>query len=347
MVMGGLAEEMLVDFLAGEPHFLDHLYPIWEALPLEARGQVVLASRNKGSGVESVTGYAIRRGYRECLAFRGRDLAYTWLTERSGPLVVASLGDGLLASKTGRPLVFCEHGAGQTYHGGSASYAGSRRREGVALFLCPNEHTAERNRQAHPQVPAIAIGCPKLDAWHRRPPKPRSEPPVLAVSFHWDCRVCAETRWAFPYYRPELARLTQFGRVLGHGHPRAWPRLSKIYPSMGLELVADFEAVMEQADLYICDNSSTLYEFASLDRPVVVLNAPWYRREVEHGLRFWEAADVGVQCDHPGQLEACVKTALADEPPQQAARTAAVKCAYAYTDGRCAERAAGAIMELL
>ena len=68
MVMGGLAEEMLVDFLAGEPHFLDH--PIWGALPLEARGQVVLASRNNGSGVEPAESTGLprprtRRGYHD------------------------------------------------------------------------------------------------------------------------------------------------------------------------------------------------------------------------------------------------------------------------------------------
>ena len=56
----------------------------------------------------------------------------------------------------------------------------------------------------------------------------------------------------------------------------------------------DFDEVMERSTLYICDNSSTLYEFASTGRPVVVLNAPWFRRDIEHGLRFWEHADVGV-----------------------------------------------------
>jgi hypothetical protein len=247
----------------------------------------------------------------------------------------------------GGPVVLCEHGAGQSYQGNHSSYAGGRGREQVVLFLCPNEAAAERNRHAYPGVPALAIGCPKLDAYHLSPAKPRGAPPVLALSFHWDCLVAPESRWAFPPYRNVLPGLASAYHVLGHGHPRVWPRLEEQYRNMRLEPVADFDEVMRRADLYICDNSSTLFEFASTGRPVVVLNAPYYRREVNHGLRFWEAATVGIQCDDPHLLLQAVKQALADLPEQQAARQAAVSLAYAHTDGRAAERGAEAILGLL
>jgi len=116
---------------------------------------------------------------------------------------------------------------------------------------------------------------------------------------------------------------------------------------LGIEPVEDFEDVLERADLYMCDNSSTLFEFASVGRPVVVLNAPWYRRHIEHGLRFWEAATVGVQVDHPAELRDAVMQALEDPPEQQAARQAAVRIAYTYTDGQASKRAAQEILELL
>ena len=51
----------------------------------------------------------------------------------------------------------------------------------------------------------------------------------------------------------------------------------RFYEAHGIEYVPDFDDVLRRADVYACDNSSTLYEFASTGRPVVVLNAPWYR----------------------------------------------------------------------
>jgi glycosyltransferase involved in cell wall biosynthesis len=104
---------------------------------------------------------------------------------------------------------------------------------------------------------------------------------------------------------------------------------------------------MERADLYIMDHMSTLYEFASTGRPVVVLNTPWYRRDVEHGLRFWEYADVGVNCEHPNDLEKCINLALQDPLEQKMKRERACNAVYAYRDGMCTERAAKAIIEFL
>jgi len=168
----------------------------------------------------------------------------------------------------------------------------------------------------------------------------------VALSFHWDCRVSPEARTTWPHYQRAIPGLAGEYRLLGHGHPRILPKLKPVYQHNGIEIASDFRQVLERADCYVCDNSSTLYEFASLDRPVVVLNAPWYRREVEHGLRFWEAASVGVQCDEPGDLSAAIATALRDAAKLRKARRAAVKLAYACCDGQAAERAATAILEV-
>jgi hypothetical protein len=77
---------------------------------------------------------------------------------------------------------------------------------------------------------------------------------------------------------------------------------------------------------------------------VVVLNRPDYRRHVNHGLRFWDAADVGVQVDRPADLSDAVADALRDDPSRQAAREAALGLVYAYRQG-AAKRAADAIMD--
>jgi hypothetical protein len=78
-----------------------------------------------------------------------------------------------------------------------------------------------------------------------------------------------------------------------------------------------------------------LYEFASTGRPVVVMNAPQYRRDVHHGLRFWDYPP-GLQVDRPEQLADTIARALSDPEPARALRAAAVAETYAYTDGRAA-----------
>ena len=341
-----------IDVLAGETQFFDHLYPIWQALPPENRGLICLAQSWAGSHPpEVLAAYAVRRGCPpEDLFLGARDGkgATAWLSGRRGPLVVASVSDGMVSERTGRPVVFCAHGAGQSYGGRFASYAGGFGGRGnVRLFICPNRTAAARNEETYHGIPSLSIGCPKLDVWHRKPPpKPRSK--TVALSFHFDVPdVVPETLSAFPHYADCLADLATRFKLIGHGHPLAIPVLRPAYQAAGIEVVDDFEEVVKRARVYCCDNSSTLFEFASLGRPVVVLNAPWYRRDVALGLRFWAAADVGVQCEGSDELPAAIEAAFADPPEQKAKREAAVKLAYASTDGHAAERAAAAILQML
>ena len=110
----------------------------------------------------------------------------------------------------------------------------------------------------------------------------------------------------------------------------------------GIEHVATFDEVCRRADVYVCDNSSTIFEFASTGRPVVLLNSPQYRKRIHHGLRFWDAASVGVQVDTAAELPDAIQRALHED--HSAEREAALDIVYAYrTDA--AQRAADAIME--
>jgi len=134
--------------------------------------------------------------------------------------------------------------------------------------------------------------------------------------------------------------------VLGHGHPRLWSRIARRWQSLGVEPVRELAEVLERADVLVADNTSAMFEFASLGRPVVVLNAPWYRRDVEHGLRFWSHVP-GVQVDHRGLLVPAVDEALRNPDATAAQRAAATRAAYAHTDGMAAARAAQAIREAM
>ena len=132
------------------------------------------------------------------------------------------------------------------------------------------------------------------------------------MSFHWNCPICPETRSGASYFQRQVAVLARASglTLIGHGHPRILATLGRWYRTQGIEVVSTFEEVCRRADLYLNDASSTLFEFASTGRPVLVLNAPIYRRNVNHGLRFWEAATVGIQTTPQNNLVDAVHRAL-------------------------------------
>lgn len=254
--------------------------------------------------------------------------------------LVASYADVVKARQSGhRRIVLMQHGIGQSYSNDSPAYPGGRDNDDVGLFLVPNETAGQRWRNAYPAARVEVVGCPRLDDLPRRD----AGPLTIAVTFHWRYGFVQEARHGFDYWRTAVRDLTNHHRVIGHGHPRA-TRLPRFYERNGIEWVPDFDEVCRRADLLLFDNTSAGYEFASTGRPVVVLNSPWYRREVEHGLRFWEAADVGINVERPEDLAAAVAEALEDAPQRQVAREAALATVYAYRTG-AAERAAEAIRE--
>lgn len=320
----------MIDFSARENHFLDHVAPIWKALPAKQRGTFYVPNDKVQAhalalGITSTVG-PVPRESRLCLVASWGDLS------RLGPQTKA---------------IYMEHGCGISYGDRSPSYAGGTGRENVVLFLCPNENVAKLNEKAWPGVPAPVIGCPKLDDMKVRGLQGR----VVAVSFHWACMVTPESAWAFPFYRNYLRKLAERAEceVIGHGHPRAYQHLAPMYRRMGIEPVKNFRDVMDRADLYVIDNSSTLYEAAALGRPSVVLNSPRYRKSVNFGLRFWEGIP-GPQVNHGENLAATVKSMLdGDWSNWEYERMRATRLAYGVegNDGKATKRAIEAIHQYI
>lgn len=295
----------MIDALATQPHYRDHVMPVWDALPTLLRGMAHTGTR---------------------------------LLPPGAPTIVASYIDARLAMR--RPVIYLEHGAGQTYSPGFSSYAGGRGKEMVDLFLSPSERVAAINRAAYPNAEHAVVGCPLLDKWvGYRPVNPE---PFCALAWHWNgLGVAPEARSAFPRYASALPQLTKSFRLLGHGHPRAMKRLIPFYEQHGIEWTADFGEVLRRADVLVFDNTSAGFMFAALDRPVVVLDAPWYQKA--WGGRFWEWADVGVRISDPAQLSGAITEALRDAPRQAQRRREINREIYGTVDGHAAERAAAAI----
>jgi glycosyltransferase involved in cell wall biosynthesis len=182
------------------------------------------------------------------------------------------------------------------------------------------------------------VGSPRLDDLPARQAGPS---PVVALAWHWDLHLVPETLSALAWYRPALEGLARRFDVIGTGHPRRQD-LAALYARLGIAFVS-FEEVCRRADVLAFDNTSAGFEFAATGRPVVVLDAPWYRREVRHGLRFWEAADVGVRINRPEHLADALERALACAPADARAREEALERVYTYRHD-AADRAAAAIL---
>ena len=254
--------------------------------------------------------------------------------------------------------MFVEHGAGQTYVGTDPDlpyHAGGQGRDDVVLFLCPNDTVARINAARYPDTPCVAVGSPRVESLaasrdrhtpQRRHPSTAGRP-LVVYSTHWDCHVAPESRWAFPHYQGALPALADPGnpwRFAGHGHPRAWADLNDFYATHGIARMRQFDDVARLADVYVVDNSSTLFEAVALGLRVVVLDAPWYRRNVEHGLRFWRWADVGPRVSDPDDLFDAV-TEVACGPDRWADVRAACAADVYDGDGVGSTRAAAAAIE--
>ncbi len=321
-----MSSPVVIDFMAGETHFADHTLPVYMALPPEMRGAFIT-----------------RPFHHEYIKVDRSPRA-----GRGDMCLAPSWGDLARCRFTRRPVIFMEHGAGMIFQG--HSYAGSPDRPNVVLFLCQNETVAEANRRAHPYTTVSVVGTPKMDPWYGLPTKLIGATPTVALTFHWDCHASPGTRSAIDHYEsalPDLVKMSQTcaWRLVGHAHPRIAPRVRKLCKQLDIPFLDSLDDVFREADMLIADATSAAYEFASLDRPVLSLNAPWYHAEPVRGIRFPDHIP-GLVIENPGELAEAAVLALSDPLELAAKRRAAVEAVYPLRGG-AAVRAVQAIRDFI
>ena len=320
---------MAIDFLATEPHFLDHLAPLYHQIP---NSSFYLSDNLLEKGHE--------------LNIKAKNL-----TDRtkSNLTVVSSYGDLKKARENGSRVVLSEHGAGQSYIGSdSGSYVGAADRRGVVAVLTPGIIQANKHIESYPMIPAYPVGVPKLDKYHQNLNLYNSkiDKQTIVISFHWDCKIVPETRSCFRFYKTIIKQMKEDFNIKIHGHPRGMKKFKAFADYIGVEYLETFDEVINQGWIYCCDNSSTIFEWISLDRPVILLNSHLYRRYINHGMRFWEFADIGPSVNTPKTFPDILTEFLTSNQNYQQRRTEVKNQVYFKPDGQGAKRAALALEDI-
>lgn len=284
----------MIDVAALYPHYFAHLSAIWRAIPAELRGTVYAAP--------SVTGVPNTQP----LSGAGKDRGNLTLVAGHPDLVRLRYPNGVLI----------EHGCGQSYSNRHPAHPGGDRRDKARLFLHPNQQAADRDKARYPAARVEIIGSPRLVELQMIPRQPKGDRPTVAILARWPSTVARESGSAWGHWRNAYQSLADSGdyHVLGHAHPRSWSAMHRQYQRMGIEPVPRFEDIIARADCVIFENSSSGYEAAGCGIPVVVLDSPQMRQNIQHGLRFFSEADIGPRIILPDALPAAINAALNTVP---------------------------------
>lgn len=317
----------MIIFIAERQQYLDHIIPIYNNY---IGSKLIMIDKEL---IHSIDKYIEFNWEDE----RSMCEIYDRIDERPSMFFVAAHSTLRLASVMDVSVgcIYMDHGCGQTldidHHFWSRINSKSPFVNTMQIFAAPNKIVMETTENNNPNVVSVLCGTPKMDKYHNVNMREKTIADGLVVfSWHWECKACPETLGGFEYWKERVAIASERFNVAIHGHPRVQDKTRRFAMDNEIEFIRDFDEVMDRAYLYVCDMSSTIYEFAATDRPVLVLNNPWFRREVNHGMRFWEFSDVGVQCNNKSDLDYCIDAALCDMDQFSSRRREISKTMYPF-----------------
>ena len=342
-----IPDQAALDCFTSQPHYFDHVAPLAHRLGLTVQVGAGFLSPAEDKSLGLVEPFAEPPSGLRVEPFAE---APTKPARRHDAALVMGPGDIRTAVRYGwKRIAYLCHGIGQDYNRMLAAAAPGENIpwDAVDVVLLPSEYAAERFKPLCPDAELLVVGQPKMDALREIQTGYASR--IAALSFRWNHQRAPEASGAMEHYAEGLAEVREYLQghgitLIGHGHPRVLTNLIPVYRVAGMSVFSSFTEIVEHAAVYACDNSSTLFEFAALDRPVVVMNAPYYRRNVNHGGRFWDWADVGEQVDGPDELGPAILRAIEDDQTY-ARRREVVSEVLPLTDGKASERAAEALRE--
>ena len=302
---------MQIDFLARQSYFVDHLLPIYLALPTHMQGDFyAMGATVRSRLVNKVPAQHIKDYIDDgaCGQF---------------PIVTAAYGDAVRAATANpnRRVILLEHGVGLTF--GKAAYAdGAGQRNRLALMPVQNQYVLNKVHPDVAHIPHPIVGVPKLDKWKdvefkRHQHKPT--PPLIVFAFHHGDKHSrpAEVGSAWEHYYEHLPHLVKSHNIAVHHHPsssESRQAFTDLVRRHNIREIAEFDDVMTEADILINDCGSAAYEFSVTSKPVILLNAPWFDRNKEWGIRFWAYSDIGLNVSNPGELHGAIQDTLASDP---------------------------------
>jgi len=251
------------------------------------------------------------------------------------------------------PMIHFRHGAGDR------APASERRLKAFDLIVVPGEKDIERAVSRHHIDPARlrAGGYVKLDYLsHHRGAATRlfdNDRPTILFNPHFDL---ARSSWTIAAHVVEAIRLDGRYNLVVAPHIRiaedmdeaeraSWLALAEpghVIVDLASDRLIDMTYVRE-ADIYLGDMSSQLYEFLAEPRPAVFINAHGVAWRDDPRYAGWH---LGAVAERPETLVAAIDRAVADHPLLIARQREAVRCAFGEVDGAC-ERAAQILIEAI